>query len=517
MSLPNDACKALENVLGAEYISDDPAMTQAYSYMWNVDIHCPQRCRPEAIVLPGSTEEVQDIIRIANRFKFQYIPTGTMLLATTIPTQANTIIIDPKRMNRIIEIDVKNMYAVIEPYVTYTQLHAEAIKRGLTIQTPGAGSQVSVLANQLFQGIAGTTHRHGYNRSILAAEWVLPGGEVLRLGSLGMSGSKWFWGDGPGINLKGLIRADCGHCGGLGMVTKIAVKLHPWSGPRTFPCAGTSPLLEAEFPPERFKMYWIRFPNYEKLIDAMYEIGKAEIGYALHKWPSIAFPILATNSKEDLWRELQSGYFQKEATCLIGVLLVGHSSERELVYEEKVLKEIIKETGGEFAPDKVYEMGKVISGDLIRFGFSTRLFRSAGTFFEVGLSIDSLDHSLKYGRVAEEAKKEYLETGEILGGDAEASDWINSFDFAHYSECESVFAMEVNRQIAKRIGEYIVKTLKYNLRDNIHPGFVEGELHDIAGPAELNYHKILRKIKNLLDPNNLSNPPYPIPAKTNSE
>ena len=251
MSLSKQAYQSLEDVVGPEYISTEPAITQAYSYMWNVDVFCPQRCRPEAVVLPKNTDEVQAVIQLANKYRFPFIPVGTMLLPTAIPTKPDTVIIDPKRMNKILEIDEKNMYAKVEPYVTYTQLQAETMKKGLTLVTPWCGSQVSVIANNLFQGAGGTNHKHGFNRGILGVEWILPNGEILKPGSAGMPGGKWFWGEGPGLNLKGLLRADTGHGGGMGMVTKMAVKLHPWPGPRVFPCVGTSPDLKCEFPEER--------------------------------------------------------------------------------------------------------------------------------------------------------------------------------------------------------------------------------------------------------------------------
>jgi glycolate oxidase len=110
------------------------------------------------VVLPANTRDVQTIIQIANRYRFNYIPVGTNLLPPTIPARPDTVIIDPKRMNSIVEINEKNMYAVVEPYVTYAQLQAEAMKRGLTITVAEAGAQVSVVANNMFQGMGGTGH-----------------------------------------------------------------------------------------------------------------------------------------------------------------------------------------------------------------------------------------------------------------------------------------------------------------------------------------------------------------------
>jgi glycolate oxidase len=516
MSLQKHVYKEIEDVVGPENVSDDNVITHAYSYMWLIDTFAPNRCRPGAVVLPGSTEEVQAVIRIANRYKIPFIPIGTMLLPTCIPTQPHTLIIDPKRMNRILEIDEKNMFAVVEPYVTYMQLQAETMKAGLTLVTPRAGSQVSVLANNLFQGMGGTSHKHGYNRGILGVEWVLPNGEILKLGSAGFPGAGWFWGNGPGLNLRGLLRGECGNAGGLGMVTKMGVKLHPLPCPRTFPCHGTTPHLKAEFPPERFKLYFVKFPTYEKLIDAMYEIGRAEIGATLHKEPPMNFPKLGTLSKEDFWKEWNGGFFQKEAEYLLGIYLVGFSSSRQLAYEEKVLQEIIEEAGGEFASEKLYNMADNYKGDLLRAATTIRGFRPTGCFFVVGFAFDSLGHSMKFGKVVTDRREEYIERG-VFMNDA-ASDWVLSFDQGHTAECESLFFYEVgNLEANKAAAEYYGRSLGENIEEGLMPTWPVGPLHDSVGPVYSNYHSLLRNIKNLLDPNNIANPPYPIPDKAITE
>jgi glycolate oxidase len=96
-------------------------------------------------------------------------------------------------MNRILAIDEKNMFAVIEPYVSHAQLHAEANRRGLYLGAPEAGSQMSSLANHVFQAAWGVSHRLGMGyRNILSMEWVLPTGEVLTTGSLAHADDGWF-------------------------------------------------------------------------------------------------------------------------------------------------------------------------------------------------------------------------------------------------------------------------------------------------------------------------------------
>ena len=86
MSLPKGAYEALENALGPENVCDDPGVTCAYSYMWLLySTHAQSgRYRPAAVALPKNTDDVQTIIKIANRYKFNYIPVSYTHL--TLPT-----------------------------------------------------------------------------------------------------------------------------------------------------------------------------------------------------------------------------------------------------------------------------------------------------------------------------------------------------------------------------------------------------------------------------------------------
>jgi hypothetical protein len=248
----------------------------------------------------------------------------------------------------------------------------------------------------------------------------------------------------------------------------------------------------------------------------MYEIGMAEIGATLHKEPPMNFPKLGTASKEEFWREWNSGFFQKEAEYLIDIYLVGFSSSGQLEYEEKVLKEIIEESEGELASEKLYEMGDGYKGDLFRAATTTRGFRPTGCFFVVGFAFDSLGHSMKFGKAVTHRKKEYIDRGDFMN-DA-ASDWVLSFDQGHYAECESLFFYEVgNLEVNRAAFEYYRRSVGENIAEGLMPTWPVGPLHDSVGPVYSNYHILLRNIKNLLDPNNIANPPYPIPAKPIAE
>ncbi|GAH78001.1 unnamed protein product, partial [marine sediment metagenome] len=191
----------LVNTLGVEYVSDDPAIMEAFSRESQTHAH-KARGRAGFIVLPGNTEDVKQVVKLANRYKFPYSVSGTGLhLRTCAAVSPYWCFIDPKRMDKF-WIDRKNKYAIVEPYVTHAQLQAEAMKLGLFNGTGGPSGQSSVLAHNIAFGTQWTAYRHGINRNVLGVEWVLPTGETLKTGSLAIPGAGYCWGEGPGPDLR---------------------------------------------------------------------------------------------------------------------------------------------------------------------------------------------------------------------------------------------------------------------------------------------------------------------------
>ncbi len=490
------------NTLGPNYVSDDPAVTECYSR----DFYAAsvlRRRSPEFIALPSSTEDVQQIMRLANRYHFPFSVVGSGLcFPFIVAVDHYWCIIDPKRMNQI-EIDEKNMYAIIDPYVTHSQLHAEAIKRGLHVGTPEAGAQSSSLANHVFMGWHGTAYRTGYApRNLLGVEWVLPDGEILRTGSLAVPGAGYFWGEGPGVDLRGLLRGLVGHFGALGVITRIAVKLYPWPGPGVLPTEGVAPDKKSELPPERFRWYLFTYPTLEQAIEAMREIGKSEIGGILHHWPPAYFPWWWAKSREEYWSTWVEEYWQKNVSNCVSVCLWGFASEKQVEYEEKVLMQIIQETGGKLIPDEVYQRWvPYTANNWVRDTNGPRMMRlgSLGTNL---IDHDSLDEALRVLPIACEITDEY--TPPIL--DYGHSDWVASYDLGHFALAEVDFSHEKTEETCRAVVKSAGAIIARDIQDQI------AEFGPCVAPANRvgsafgNFHFILASIKQALDPNNVANP-----------
>ena len=101
MVLQKEIYHALESIVGPENISDDPANCQAYSRGgYGAFIYDKNSIPPACVVLPQTTKEVQQIVKVANRYKIPYIPVSTFFLGFSAPVRPNAIMMDLKRMRQ---------------------------------------------------------------------------------------------------------------------------------------------------------------------------------------------------------------------------------------------------------------------------------------------------------------------------------------------------------------------------------------------------------------------------------
>jgi len=300
MTLDRDFYRYLEDVLGPENISEDPVVIESYSFPIRATTVVDRNAylpRFEAITLPKDTREVQTIVKLCNKYKVQFKASSTGWLYCD-PTGPGCIKLDLRRMNHIIEINEKNMYAVVEPYVVYAQLQAELMKRGLNCNVTGAGSNCSALPLAAHVNLGHLSQSGSYGeRNQLAMEWVTGDGEIVRFGSLGSS-DEWFCGDGPGPSLRGIIRGNTVPLGGLGVFTKAAQKVFHWAGPPAFPIKGVSPKYTPSHIPPNFMIRYLSFATVDALIEAVCKIGESEISLELMGFNAAMMASNAATSNE---------------------------------------------------------------------------------------------------------------------------------------------------------------------------------------------------------------------------
>lgn len=223
------ALAAFKAAVGAKWVysgdEDIGLYRDAYSPVWG---EAEERLI-SAAVAPQSTDEVQAIVRIANQYHIPLFPISTgknLGYGGSAPNLSGSVVVDLRRMNKVIEVDDRRHFAIVEPGVSYFDLYQYIAERKLKVwidvPDPGWGS---VLGNALEHGVGHTwmSYRDHF-QSHCGLEVVLPNGELMRTGMGALPGAKTFgdfrYGFGPYVD--GLFGQA-----GFGIVTKMGIHLMP--------------------------------------------------------------------------------------------------------------------------------------------------------------------------------------------------------------------------------------------------------------------------------------------------
>ncbi|HWC77774.1 MAG TPA: FAD-binding protein, partial [Blastocatellia bacterium] len=172
---------------------------------------------PSAVIIPGSAEEVAEVVRILASQKIPFTPRGAGTgISGGALSVAGSVIIELARLNRILKIDYENRIAVVETGVINVMVSQATAANGFHY-APDPSSQMACTIGGNVAENSGGPHCLKYGMTtnhILAVEVVLPTGEVVTLGGGGV--------DLPGYDLLGLF---VGSEGTFGIATKATLKL----------------------------------------------------------------------------------------------------------------------------------------------------------------------------------------------------------------------------------------------------------------------------------------------------
>jgi len=231
--------KAFQDIVGAENVSDAKPVVEAYVTRAIMDVSSQA---PGVVVRPKSVEEIQRVLLLANEKKIPVVPhSGGLSGGEATPTGEGAVLLDLRRMNKIIEVNTDARYIIVEPGVTSAQAwkHMQDNHPEYRPGIPdGAPPSATVVGDHLDRGFHFLSTKYGPAAdAVLGLEAVLPTGEIVRTGSGALPTSKWFykWMFGP--DLTGLF---LGSQGTLGVVTKMAVKIFPMAKFRDVMAFGAS-------------------------------------------------------------------------------------------------------------------------------------------------------------------------------------------------------------------------------------------------------------------------------------
>jgi glycolate oxidase len=202
----------LRQVVGKANVLDSAVDLQLYQY----DAYLEER-RPDAVVFVHSTDEVAGVVRACNKYGVPFVPRGggTNLSGGTIPRQGG-VVLAMIRMNRILEVDLPNLRARVQPGLFNLELGTALAPLGYQYLPDPASQKAATLGGNVAENSGGPhCFKYGVTTNhVLGLTVVLPDGDVVTLGGKAP--------DAPGYDLTGVF---VGSEGTLGICTEVVVRI----------------------------------------------------------------------------------------------------------------------------------------------------------------------------------------------------------------------------------------------------------------------------------------------------
>lgn len=324
--LADPVLEELRQVLGGEHVLTSKAARYNRARVpAPFPVHRWAERVPDLVVLPGSTAEVAEVVRIANAHGIPVVPRdgGTGLTDGAVPARQG-IVIDVKRMNDIIEIDEVNRTCTVGAGINMLKLNEVLGTYGLIYPDDPASYPCALVGGRIgTSGMSLIGSRYGQTRDlVLSFDFVLPTGKVIHVGDgYGHKLSK----SSSGYQLKHLFM---GHQGTLGIATTATLKLFPKP--------------EAEFSP------FFAFPDYDSAYRAVGGLARAGVA-------AFAGSVMLDEWKVAYLRRDDEAYIPQPADVRALVCAVAYGYEDEVTSAGKRFMRIARDCGGRYLGDEISE------------------------------------------------------------------------------------------------------------------------------------------------------------------
>ncbi|MFG3253551.1 FAD-binding oxidoreductase [Streptomyces sp. NPDC048172] len=278
---------------------------------------------PDLVVLPGTSDEVAEVVRIANAYRVPLVPRdgGTGLTDGAVPVRRG-IVVDVKRLDAVKEIDTANRTCTVGAGVNMLKLNEVLAPYGLIYPDDPASYPCSLVGGRI--GTSGWSlvgSRYGHTRDlVLSFDLVLPTGRLIRVGD---GGGRKVSKSSSGYQLKHLFM---GHQGTLGIATEATLKLFPKP--------------EAEFSP-----FWA-FADYDDAHRCVRELAQAGVA-------TFAGAVLFDEWKVDYLRRDDEAYIPQPRDVRALVCAVAYGNEDEVRAGAKRLMRVARDSGARYLGDEI--------------------------------------------------------------------------------------------------------------------------------------------------------------------
>lgn len=204
----------IKEIVGPENFTDSQEHKIVYSY----DATPIYKYLPDGIVFPTSVEQIIELVKLANEEKFAIVPrgSGTGLSGGSIPVE-NSIVLVMARWRKILELDAENQTILVEPGVITETIDLEAQKYNLFYPPDPGSIKICTIGGNVAENAGGLRGlKYGVTKNyVMGLEFVTPSGDLVFLGGKNFK-------DVAGYNLRDVL---IGSEGTLGIFTKILLKL----------------------------------------------------------------------------------------------------------------------------------------------------------------------------------------------------------------------------------------------------------------------------------------------------
>jgi glycolate oxidase subunit GlcD len=329
-----EVIEKLQKIVGAENVLIEPEKVEPYG----ADA-VKEKFPPEAVVFPATTEEMREILKLANEYLFPVTARGGGVGYTggAVPVDGG-IVVGTDRMKKIIEINVDDLYVVCQPGLTTYELQQAVEKHGLLFPPDPASYKDSYIGGNIAENAGGMrTPKYGVTKhSVLGLEVVTATGEVIRTGGKTVKNV-------VGFDLVGLM---CGSEGMLGIITEATLKLLP-------------------------------MPEATATVRASFETMEAACEVLTRFTPEgllpMAMEVIDKNCIDAIEQNFAFG-FSKNVNAILLVAVDGEAAQVER--ESKIIERILRENGGfdilrsetKDEENKLWDARRAISPSLMKYG-----------------------------------------------------------------------------------------------------------------------------------------------------
>ncbi|MDF1876597.1 FAD-binding protein [Sulfurimonas sp. SAG-AH-194-L11] len=208
--------KHFTSIVGDENIYSDKAHLIAYSYDAT-----RTKFEPDAVIFPRNEDDISKILKYCNEKRIVIVPrgAGSGFTGGALPSSGGIVLGFEKHMNKILEIDMKNMVAIVQPGLINMDLQRAVEAVGLFYPPDPASQDYSTIGGNVSENAGGMrAAKYGITKDyVMATRAVLPNGDIIKAGKRTIK-------DVAGYNITGILVASEGT---LAVLSEITLRLIP--------------------------------------------------------------------------------------------------------------------------------------------------------------------------------------------------------------------------------------------------------------------------------------------------